>query len=338
MKGGTEMTGLIAASALMRFSDLVSSLGGDPQAILRAHGVDPGAAGCPEGLLNYSAVTAVIGSAAVQLQCPDFGMRLGQRQGIHILGPVALLMRHAETLEDALEGVSRYLYYCAPPDAAQLRRGKHSAMFSLEIAPWQLAHRDQTVEKGLVVAMEALRLLLGADFVPLGVTMQHNAISTPETYRRYFGCRVEFGSELNSIHFPNAHLRHEIEGRDPAVLALARDYLGQIDPVLPLASRVQQLILRMLPVNQANLASVAHALLIHPRFLQRRLAESGSSFEEILDQVRRDKAWYLSERGLQAGQIATMLGYTEQSSYARACRRWYGESPRQLIARRSRGH
>jgi len=68
--------------------------------------------------------------------------------------------------------------------------------------------------------------------------------------------------------------------------------------------------------------------------VQRRLAEAGTSFEEILDDVRRTMAGQLAATGMQAQQIATMLGYSEQSSYARACRRWYGESPRQLAARR----
>lgn len=66
---------------------------------------------------------------------------------------------------------------------------------------------------------------------------------------------------------------------------------------------------------------------LHPRVLQRRLAESGTSFEEILDDVRRDMAWDLSATGIQISRIATMLGYSETSSYTRACRRWYGESP-----------
>lgn len=328
------MADVIAGSALLHFSDLVSGLGGDPKALMRAHGIDPRAAGDPDRLLSYSGVTAVIGAAAVKLACPDFGMRLGKRQGIAILGPVALLVRHARTLADAVDGVSRYLYHCAPPDVSELKRGKRSAMYTLEIAAWQLAYRDQTVEKGLMVAMEAFRSMLGQDFVPLRVTMQHRQISPSETYCAYLGRRVEFGCEANSIHLPNDALRHVIEGRDPTVLALAEHYLAQISPTLPLAGRVQQLIQRLLKVDQANLIAVAKALMIHPRVLQRRLAESGTSFESILDKVRRENAWLLSERGLQAGQIATMLGYTEQSSYARACRRWYGESPRQLIERR----
>lgn len=331
------MTNLIVGSSLLHFAELVSSLGGNPDAIMRAHGVDPRAAGDPERLLSYSAVTSVIGSAAIELNCPDFGMRLGARQGVQILGPVALLVRHAETFADAVDGVSRYLYHCAPPDVTELKRGKQSAVFTLEIAPWQLSFREQTIEKGLVVAMGAFRLMLGKDFVPLRVTMRHRRISEQETYRAFFGRRVEFECELNSIHLPKDTLHRPIQDRDPIVLALAENYLARISPALPLAGRVQQLIHRMLQVNQANLVSVARALMIHPRVLQRRLAESGTSFEAILDDVRRDQAWLLSERGLQAGQISTLLGYTEQSSYARACRRWYGESPRELIARRRSG-
>ena len=58
------------------------------------------------------------------------------------------------------------------------------------------------------------------------------------------------------------------------------------------------------------------------------------AFEAILDDVRRELAWELSATALQVSQISTMLGYAEQSSYARACRRWHALSPRQLIRNR----
>lgn len=80
------MADLIRGSTLLHFGDLVSSLGGDPEALLRAHGVDPSAAGDYDRLVSYAAVASVIGTAAVELACPDFGMRLGKRQGIQILG------------------------------------------------------------------------------------------------------------------------------------------------------------------------------------------------------------------------------------------------------------
>ena len=176
--------------------------------------------------------------------------------------------------------------------------------------------------------------MLGEDFVPLRVTMQHRRIAPAETYRELFGCPVEFGSELNSVHLPNRALTRQIRGRDAAALTLAENYLAQVRPDRAFADHVRDMTERLMGVNQATLTVVARAMALHPRVVQRRLAESGTSFEEILDDVRRSMAWQLSATGMQASQIATMLGYSEQSSYTRACRRWYGESPRQLLARR----
>lgn len=328
------MVGVIRGTALLHFADLVSGLGGDPGALMRAHGVDPEAAGDYERFISYPAVAAVIGAAAERLDCPDFGMRLARRQGIQILGPVAVIIRHSETVADAIEGVSRYLHNCAPADVTGLRREPGAAVFTYAITPRQLAHRDQLVEKGLGVAMDAFRLMLGEDFVPLRVTMQHRRISPAETYRGMFGCPAEFGCDLNSVHLPHRALAQQIRGRDAAALALAEDYLAQIRPDRALADHVRDMTDRLLRVNRATLTAVARAMALHPRVVQRRLAESGTSFEEILDDARRAMAWQLSATGMQASQIATMLGYSEQSSYTRACRRWYGESPRQLIARR----
>ncbi|RJF88619.1 AraC family transcriptional regulator [Oleomonas cavernae] len=327
------MTDMIGGTSLLHYASLVSSLGGDPEALIRARGVDPTSVGDPDRLMSFSTAAALVGSAAAELNCPDFGMRLAKWQGIQILGPVALLIRHSETVADAIDGVSRFLYHCAPPDIAKLKRGPQSAVFTLEVARRQLAYREQWIEKGLVIAMEAFRLMLGEAFVPLRVTMQHRRISPPGTYRKYFGRPVEFGCELNSVHLPADALCQPIRGRDPAVLALAESHLAQIGPALPLVEHVRELIHQMFKVNRANLVSIAQAMDIHPRVLQRRLAEAGSSFEGILDVARRDLARHLSATGMPVSQIAAMLGYAEQSSYTRACWRWYSESPRQLIAR-----
>lgn len=328
------MVDLIAGTVLLHYSNLVRELGGNPEVLLETHGISPAAVGSAERLLSYTVVATLMGTTALELNCPDFGMRLGRKQGVQSLGPVAVLIRHAETVADALDGVCRYLYHCAPPDIAKLHRGQSTAVFTLEIALRQMAYRDHWIEKGLVLTMDALRLMLGDDFAPLRVTMQHRAISPPGAYREFFNCPVEFGCELNSIHVPLAVLDRPIPGRDPTILAMAENYLSQIGPALPLVEHVRELIHRMLKINQASLVGVAQALVVHPRILQRRLSEYGTSFEAILDDVRREMAWQLSERIGNVAQIATMLGYAEQSGYSRACRRWYGQTPRQLIANR----
>ena len=328
------MADLIAGTALMHFAPLVASLGGDPERLLRSHGIDPAAASDGQRLISYTGVAAAIAAASTELDCADFGLRLSVKQGIDILGPVAVLIRNVETVSDAIEGVCRYLHICAPPDVATLERGPHTAVFTYDIALRQFAWREQIIEKSLGVTLEAFRLMIGDDFVPVRVTMQHRRLSPAETYRRFFGCPVEFGSAVNGFYFPVSMLDRPVRGRDAAALALAENYLAQGSHDVALIDYVRETIHRLMKVNRAALIPVASAMALHPRVLQRRLADHGTTFEALLDEIRRDMAWQLSATGLRVSQIAAMLGYAEQSSYARACRRWHGRSPRQLIAHR----
>ena len=130
-------------------------------------------------------------------------MRLARRQGIQILGPVAVIIRNAETVADAVDGVSRFLHNLTP-DHIELIRGPRAAVFTLTTAVRQLAPHDQWVEKGLGIALDAFRLMLGEDFVPLRVTMQHRRIAPLKSYRDMFGCPVEFQSERTPCICPSA--------------------------------------------------------------------------------------------------------------------------------------
>ncbi|QIG52376.1 helix-turn-helix transcriptional regulator [Nordella sp. HKS 07] len=69
------------------------------------------------------------------------------------------------------------------------------------------------------------------------------------------------------------------------------------------------------------------------RTLVRRLAELGASFAQIVDRLRHDLALkYLSERDLSLTEIAFLLGYSNQSAFSSACRRWTGKTPREIRA------
>jgi AraC-like DNA-binding protein len=321
---------------LLGFPELVTRLGGDPAAILRRRNIDPSAVGNEDRFLSTAAVAAVVVDAAEALGCADFAMRLGREQGIQMLGPIAVIIRHSETFAAAVDGVSRYLHNVAPPDHVELLRSQKAAVFTLTTTVPLGPARDHWIEKGLAVAMEAFRLMLGEDFTPLRVTMQHRRLSAAECYQETFSCPIKFESELNSIHVPRSLLTRPIRGRDAAALALAERYLTEIGPDLAVVDHVRDLTVRLLAANQAALPLAARAMSLHPRVLQRRLAEAGTTFDAILDDVRRVLAWDLSATGMSITRISSTLGYAEQSSFTRACRRWYGESPRQLVARRRR--
>jgi AraC-like DNA-binding protein len=97
---------------------------------------------------------------------------------------------------------------------------------------------------------------------------------------------------------------------------------------LDIQRQVAFLVRKMMPLALCTLPAVARHLYLHERTLQRRLTKSGVSFESIVDSVRRERAEeLLAGSRLSMAHVAAQLGYHEQSSLSRACRRWFGRAP-----------
>ena len=76
-------------------------------------------------------------------------------------------------------------------------------------------------------------------------------------------------------------------------------------------------------------------LAMHPRSLQRKLDEEGTSFEQIRDKLRQQLLLqYLADSKASMSQIASVQGFSEQSALSRACKNWFGVTPRQLKSKR----
>jgi len=91
---------------------------------------------------------------------------------------------------------------------------------------------------------------------------------------------------------------------------------------------VQQLLVRLLPEGEVSVDKVARALHQSTRTLQRRLADRGMSWQQLLDRTREQLArQYLRDPGLSLAEIGLLLGYSEQSAFTRAFRRWTGQTP-----------
>ncbi|MCZ8018562.1 helix-turn-helix transcriptional regulator [Novosphingobium sp.] len=105
-----------------------------------------------------------------------------------------------------------------------------------------------------------------------------------------------------------------------------------------LIATVRVLLEMLMPMGEASLGSVARALGMHPRTLQRRLHAHGLSLSDLLDQQRRDLAERIVlERRMSLTELALTLGYSEQSAFNHAFERWFGEAPRRWAARHGEG-
>jgi AraC-like DNA-binding protein len=326
------MTPVIRTSSLAGFFDLVEELDGDPHSLLRRvrlHGRDlrDGAA-----LVPYASVVRLLDAAAEDLGCPDFGLRLSQRQSIDIMGPLAVIARNSRTVGDALDSILRYLtYYCTAvsPEVVPATPGKVYFRFGY-VAP-DILRRRQKVELSLATMNAVMRLLTQERFVAEAVLFQHEQALPDSVYQQYFRTAVRFNQALDALLFESEILTQPLNQADPSLRAVVADFVERALDAQPqdLASQVSILIERLLPTMRCNLTVIADKLGCHERTIQRRLAQLGTSFEDLLDEVRRRRAGvYLAERRIPMARIAGMLGYAEQSSLSRACQRWFGHPPR----------
>jgi AraC-like DNA-binding protein len=84
---------------------------------------------------------------------------------------------------------------------------------------------------------------------------------------------------------------------------------------------------------EATLSAVATKLHMSVRSLQRRLSDEGSTFDDVLEDTRRDLALrYLSDSKIAIAEVAYLLGYSEPSAFHRAFKRWTGKTPAQARA------
>jgi AraC-like DNA-binding protein len=325
---------LIRGTALQGFDDLVAELGSDPGVLLRAGQVPPDAVGDHDTFLDYRAVVALLESAALETGADDFGLRLAQRQGLEILGPLGVAARTAATVGAALAAIEEYLTVYSPAIAVSVVApgDEDLADFRWSLVVSRPPPHRQAAELGLGVSVRVFQLLAGPDFRPVSVSLRHAAPASDSGHEHYFGCPVRFGEPAYGFRFRRAVLDRHLSS-DGAVHAVARGYLDSI--AVPggddTSTPVVRLIRRMLPTGSLDLGMVADQLALHPRTLQRQLAARGTSFATLVDEVRRDEAErYLRETAMPLGHLAGVLGFSEQSALTRACRRWFGSSPTQV--------
>lgn len=324
------MADLIRASSLVGVSDLIEESGGDPEAIFRSAGVDPRQSHDAGAFIAYSGLIRLMNNAATVLGLADFGLRLSRYQDFEMFGPVAVLVRNAETLGEALAGLIRYLHTYTPGVVAAITTSGETASFTWGYRVRRLPPTPQLVELTTAVVVDMIQRIDSQDFLPQRALVTHRQISSDEVYRRYFPFPLEFEAARNEIVFPSADLERSIEG-DNQTYALAEYYLGTQNAHHRVSDQVGSVLLKLLPLGHANLTFVAKTLLVHPRTLQRRLRSEGTGFDALLSDVRRARAVELiNNTELPMSMIASELGYMEQSSFARSCAQWFGKPPTEL--------
>jgi AraC-like DNA-binding protein len=286
----------------------------------------------PECRVSFRQAGEVIRRAVKLAPRPDLGLHIGASSTITSLGLVGYAMLTSPTLGDAVAvGISMqnhagsmlHFDLLHEPEVISIRATGRFHEPDIEAF---------LVEDAFGTFLRIAQVLVGEAFRPSAVALNYAPPPHFAEYDQTFHCPVLFGAKDNLFSCHAHWAERAIATYDPLTHRQVLEFLQmkatQEHPTLDLIESIERIIrrdFRHAPV----LASVAAQLSMSNRTLRRRLAESGLSYQDILDTARKRRALaLLANAGLSIDEIAYEVGFSDARNFRRAFKRWTGTAPR----------
>ena len=306
---------------------LLRELGTDPAEVAASAGLDPDGLDAIENRIPFVAMGRLLHSCAVKTGCQHFALLVGQRTRLSHLGLPGQLARHSPTLGAAIRTFAVYEHLDSQGMATFLLEKDGIATIGPVVYQKGAEHGDQIYDLYIAATLSIMRELCGARWRPERVLFSHSKPTDAGLFRRAFQAPCQFNAERTALVVPASVLDHRLADDDPEQLQIleaqahARDDLGMV-------FRLRRTLRILLLAQGASGDQVARLLLMHHRTLNRRLKAEGTTFQELLDEVRFEAACQLLDTArIPITEIAASLGYAETSAFSRAFRRWSGATP-----------
>lgn len=326
----------ILAAAACGVHDFIRHHGVDPKQVLLDAGVEERLLGNPKVALDLGSYVDMMELAAGHTGNDNFGLRFGQQFKPEMLGLIGEIALASPSLGGAVANLAELFPYHQQATETRLVRDEQFLRLEYRILDGRIVERRQDAELTLGMFVNVFRHCLGSHWAPDEVHCEHLKPEGWREHERAFDAPVYFGQRTNAIIFRDRDLSRRMPQGDLHRLGELRDELIRIAGGIGGVSfldKVKGEIRSRLPTEGASIIAVADAIGLTRWTFQRRLAEYGLNFSDLVDLVRRElAAIYIRQPHIAVTEIAFALGYSELSALSRAFRRWYGASPQQLRA------
>lgn len=248
------------------------------------------------------------------------------------IGVLGLSMKTAPTLRATLERVERYWRVVTDTAIYRLDESGNPAFLFFETRTGHHPVLDFRNEGALAGLARNLRQFVEGELVLEHVSFRHACRSDPDRYAAHFGCPVHFETNRNAIALKPATLDLPNRLGDAAVSDFLTAHLETEIGSLKDDRSLRAALLRRLAPALSNgvpqAAEVAREMGTSERTLYRRLAEEGLTFREVLIEAQSSLARELLRDSTSSiAEIAFLTGFSEQSTFSRAFKRWAGQTP-----------
>lgn len=323
--------GIIRIGPCMAIPGLLRGLSVDPALVMADAGITLAVFDDPDNVVPYATLGRLFASCAQRTGLPDIGLRIGAEARMESLGVLGAYMQNCPDVRTALEGLITFRQLADRGGQPTFRVEDTTATLGYAVMQSGVPAADLIADAALVLGINLLRALCGPDFAPVSVLLRRPQPADPAAYRRVFGRTVRFDAAENAIVFSTRCLSQPLPTANESVRRLLEQQIREADSGPRGGVEHMRRVLRMLVhAGEATEERLAHVFAMHRRTINRRLRAEGTTFRQLVDEVRFEVARHLLETtDLSVVHIAGTLSYADASAFTRAFRRWSQTTPAQ---------
>ena len=305
-------------------------LGGSPSAIMEKASIPTATLGDPDALVSLADLAALLHEAAAATKCDHVGLLLGERASLQHLGLLGLLLRSSPTFRTAIAGLIEYLAIHTSGIQRELHSERGVAHIASVFEDQEISRSTQEVQMSVAMTWKLCQHLLHNLWQPSSVYFTFAEPKDKVFFRHFFKVPVIFNAEFNGVVFHAADLELQLPEHDSF---LHEEITRQISKVkdeisYDFVAEVRRLIRKNLEIRICSIDSVVRFFPFEKRTFQRKLKLLGASYQDVLNEVRFQKAeFYLQRSDLTISQLAELLCFKSVSVFSIAFKKQYAVSP-----------
>ncbi|XOZ33634.1 AraC family transcriptional regulator [Halomonadaceae bacterium KBTZ08] len=329
----------ISTAYLHGLTNYFEARGQDARRLLATFSLDPRILDDSNHRLAVTTYEAMLEHGEVILADPDIGLHVGERIKPGQYGALGYSIMNCATLE---QGALRHMRY--ENLVSTIARTRYLTNQDPARLVWDVGERQvcRHFAEAIVASWVAFtRWITGRDLAPECIMFRHPGPTDTAAHERLFQCPVYFGQPQVEVRFPQQYLDIRLPLHDPWIVSMMDAYaekqVREIESVDDVVSEARTLITERLKGGELSLAALAGQLGLSGRQLQRRLRESGLSYQSLVDDTRRTLALnFIMDARLSVLDVAFLVGFSDASAFQRAFRRWTGVRPGEYRNRAAR--
>lgn len=313
----------------------VAAQGVEADLLYRAADIDSTWLDDPDRQVSGEVLQYLWREAIAQTGDRNLGLHIGEAFDLAAIGIVGYVLLNCKTYGQVLEKLSQYTRLFSQGVAIHHQVVNGWVQCDCEIIGdrknYLLDEPRHPIESTFSALMTATRQLTSNALQPDAVWFQHPCPEDDTEHQRIFQTTVEFSKPVNRIVFPATCLDWSVRSANPNLLLVFERHAATMLEAQSqsYSQKVMQTMTRQLQGKVPNIEAIAHSLMTSVRQLQRELQAENTSYQQLLEEARKDLAiQHFKNPETSIHDVAFLLGFSEPSAFHRAFKQWTGQTPR----------